>query len=283
MQQEHSVRMAVKFWDNRRELMLLCLLTCSMVPVVGEANAGAATNQPVIRIMPLGDSITESGKGHPSYRYFLWQRLAADGLRVDFVGSKHSIPDGSHAASDFDGDHEGHSGWRADQILARIPAWASSARPDIVLLHLGHNDLWQGEGVPATLKDLSDILDRVREVNPHVRVFIAQIIPSASISMETTAQLNEGIAELAHAKSTVSSPVTAVDQSSGFHAATMTRDGTHPNDEGERHMADRWYAALRPVLINMEADPADGGRELTTGVADEIDNGRQHIGKGSIR
>jgi lysophospholipase L1-like esterase len=76
--------------------------------------------------------------------------------------------------------------------------------------------------------------------------------------METTTELNEGIAALARASSTAASPVITVDHSTGFEAEAMTRDGTHPNDQGERHMADRWYTVLRPVLIEKEATLAEG-------------------------
>lgn len=279
-----TIGMSNKPWNNRDKIPVLCLLAC-MVPAGVEAfsAAGAPADQAVVRIMPLGDSVTESGNGHPSYRYFLWQRLTADGVRLDFVGSMLSRPEERLDASGFDGDHEGHSGWRTDQILARISVWAMSTRPDIVLLHLGHNDLWQGKGTANTLEDLAGILEHLRRVNPRVSILIAQIIPSASIPVQLTAELNDGIAELALATSTGSSPVIAVDHSTGFHVETMTRDGTHPNDDGERRMADRWYDALRPLLLKGVPMRSTARGEVTTGGASEIDNGRRHIGRDNIR
>ncbi|HET6675880.1 MAG TPA: SGNH/GDSL hydrolase family protein [Nitrospiraceae bacterium] len=250
-------------WNDRHKILVLCVLACTLL-AGGEAfsAAGVPADRAAVRIMPLGDSVTESGNGHPSYRYFLWQRLTADGVRMDFVGSKLSRPEERLDASGFDGHHEGHSGWRTDQVLARISVWALNARPDIVLLHLGHNDLWQGKGPANTLEDLAGILEHLRRVNPRVSILIAQIIPSNSIPMQMTAELNEGIAELALATSTGSSPVIAVDHSTGFHVETMTRDGTHPNDEGERRMADRWYDALRPLLLNGKRMRSTAGARL---------------------
>ncbi len=169
------------------------------------------------------------------------------------------------------------------QILARISVWAMSTRPDIVLLHLGHNDLWQGKGTANTLQDLAGILEHLRRVNPRVSILIAQIIPSASIPVQLTAEFNDGIAELAPATSTGSSPVIVVDHSTGFHVETMTRDGTHPNDDGERRMADRWYDALRPLLLKGVPMRSTARGEVTTGGAGEIDNGRRHIGRDNIR
>ena len=45
--------------------------------------------------------------------------------------------------SDFDINHEGHWGWRADEVLAKIDGWAEQTTPDIVLVHLGSNDILQ--------------------------------------------------------------------------------------------------------------------------------------------
>src|SRR3712207_891647 len=60
------------------------------------------------RIMPLGDSITESAAGMPTYRYFLWHLLKGEGYRIDFVGSMHGAYGGPPVNTDFDMDHEGH-------------------------------------------------------------------------------------------------------------------------------------------------------------------------------
>src|SRR5690242_19031704 len=80
-----------------------------------------------IRIMPLGDSITQSFSPHNSYRYYLWHLLLNQGYRVDFVGSLHGVGDGPPANPDFDMDHEGHAGFRADEIAANIQVWATRA------------------------------------------------------------------------------------------------------------------------------------------------------------
>src|SRR3712207_6588279 len=88
--------------------------------------------QKTARIMPLGDSITESSAGLPTYRYFLWKWAEGRGWSIDLVGSKRGTVNGPPAHADFDMDHEGHSGRRADEVLTQITAWASAANPDIV-------------------------------------------------------------------------------------------------------------------------------------------------------
>ena len=201
--------------------------------------------------MPLGDSITESSDGHASYRYYLWQHLMKAGHRVDFVGSQRGIPGGKLRYDDFDQDHEGHSGWRADEILLNVKGWATSAQPDIVLIHLGHNDLWQGESVTSTVEDLGAIIDTLRQVNPAVNILLAQLIPSTIPKFNTITTLNQAIAQLASKKTMTQSPVLLVDQFTGFNPPSETWDGVHPNDAGEARMADRWAVAVEQVLATV--------------------------------
>lgn len=211
-------------------------------PAIPPASSGP------IRIMPLGDSITESSSGFGSYRYYLWQELTREGFVVDFVGSMTGTGDESAGSSEFDSDHEGHPGWRADEVAARIEDWAGTAQPDLVLLHLGTNDLAQGQPPSDVIRDLATIVDRLRIANPHVHILLAKIIPMKADGPRDVLQLNGAIAAFAAATSTVDSPVECVDQFTGFDHAGMTWDGIHPNREGNRRMATIWHEALLPHL-----------------------------------
>ncbi|MBS2964878.1 GDSL family lipase, partial [Actinocrinis puniceicyclus] len=77
------------------------------------ANVALAESNGGVRVMPLGDSITDGNQTPGGYRIGLWQRFVSAGYKVDFVGSLFNGPStlGDH-------DHEGHSGWRIDQIDA---------------------------------------------------------------------------------------------------------------------------------------------------------------------
>ena len=71
--------------------------------------AAAVADNPVLRIMPLGDSITEgAGAGSTGgYRGPLWTKLVTeDHYNVDYVGSNTTNPDTTNG---MDRDHEGHS------------------------------------------------------------------------------------------------------------------------------------------------------------------------------
>jgi hypothetical protein len=82
--------------------LALAGLATATSPAAAESNGG-------VRVMPLGDSITEGTQVPGGYRIGLWQRLTAGGYRVDLVGSQFNGP-----AALGDHDHEGHPGWRID-------------------------------------------------------------------------------------------------------------------------------------------------------------------------
>jgi len=79
---------------------------------VGASNSPA----PPIRLLPLGDSITYGFDAAGGYRAPLCQLLTNAGDNIDFVGTQN----GNGVAGLPDGDHEGHPGWRIDQIYSII-------------------------------------------------------------------------------------------------------------------------------------------------------------------
>jgi lysophospholipase L1-like esterase len=201
--------------------------------------------------MPLGDSITEGGTPALSYRFHLDSLLHRGGYPFDFVGSLHGTHYDTAAATTWDSDHDGHFAWEAWRILPQIGGWARTYRPDIVLMHLGTNDIIHYQPadtmtvVNSTIGVLGAIIDTLRSVNPQIAVFIAQIIPDVyGSNRRFFDSLNTRIPTLAATKSTLASPVIVVDQNTGFNWATDLDDSYHPNASGASKMAAKWYAAL---------------------------------------
>ncbi|MCA9910973.1 MAG: hypothetical protein KC519_20100, partial [Anaerolineae bacterium] len=123
-------------------LLLLIAPTLSQIAsldFIGDARALAQSGG-ITTIMPLGNSITQGSGQQNSYRRALWQLIQAGGYGADFVGSQSSNFSAPPPNPDFDLNHEGHWGWRADQILAQLPGWAATYQPQVVLIHLGTND-----------------------------------------------------------------------------------------------------------------------------------------------
>jgi hypothetical protein len=217
---------------------------------------GDEDSSSAIRIMPLGDSITQADSEHDSYRRPLFRTLALEGHEVDFVGSLRSNHGGGPPRRDFDLDHEGHWGWRVDQVLEKIEGWVEAAKPDVLLVHLGSNDVFQRQSVSSTLEELSRLIDAVQRARPDASFLVARLITTAHPDPNSAiAELNEGILRLA-SKSTGRSTVSIVDLG-GFDAARMTYDGVHPNAEGEIYLADRWLDALERHLDERERGKSD--------------------------
>ncbi len=235
--------------------LIVLLLACetertpatSSAPVTSTAGTTAATA--LVRIMPLGDSITQGDSDHDTYRRPLWKSLRAEGYNVDFVGSLRVNHRGPPPSDDFDLDHEGHWGWRVDEILGDIRRWVEEHQPDIVLVHLGSNDVFQRQSLESTLDELGELIDTVREIRPQATFLLAQIIPTDSAAANARIQnLNARIPALAIAKSTPISRIFVVDQFTGFDPVSQTYDGVHPNPDGEIHLSDRWLQTLLEVL-----------------------------------
>lgn len=213
----------------------------------GPAQAAARAAAPV-RVMPLGDSIT----GSPGcWRALLWQRLQESGhLDVDFVGTR----PGDGCGFPYDGDNEGHGGFLATGIADQnlLPGWLSATRPDVVMMHLGTNDVWSSRPTGTILAAYTKLVQQMRASNPRMKILVARILPMNPSGCSTCAQgvvdLDSAIPGWAAGLHTARSPITVVDQWSGFETTTDTYDGVHPNDAGNRKIADRWYPALTSAL-----------------------------------
>ncbi|MET0414215.1 MAG: SGNH/GDSL hydrolase family protein, partial [Polyangiaceae bacterium] len=175
----------------------------------------------------------------------------------------------------FDADNQGYSSSLITEIAAGVtttrtcdpscPTMADvaqafvSADPDVVLMHFGTNDVWNGRAPADILNGYSQVVDAARAANPNVVVLVAQIIPM-NVTEATCAgctcagcptavpQLDQQIVGWAASKSTAESPVVVVDQLTGYDATADNRDGVHPNDSGSQKIADRWLTALTPLF-----------------------------------
>lgn len=202
----------------------------------------------IVRILPLGDSITRGTTGHWSYRRNLEAALVDGDCSFDLVGNEFGPASGPGVAL-ADRDHEGHGGFRTDQIRAGLPGWLPGNEPDWVLLHIGTNDVLQGTSISAAITQIGLIIDILRDANANVGILLAQVIPNRPGNEASVVALNDGIASLAAQKDQPgTSPVIVVDHYSGYSTFTHNYDEVHPNDAGEAIMAQRWAQALLPMI-----------------------------------
>lgn len=199
-----------------------------------------------IKIMPLGDSITY-GEGIPSYggyRNLLGALLESDGIRFDFVGSQRS---GEESLADP--DNEGHPGWRIANIREAIATegWLETYQPDIILLHIGSNDLRYGNQV-YTAEKLSLLLDDILARLPETHVIVARIIRTRWGSDSKHIYYNNKILEIVASKGEQVSMVDMQDVLSRGDFTTLY----HPSPRGYDKMAHAWETAILALRLTEE-------------------------------
>jgi lysophospholipase L1-like esterase len=220
------------------------LVVLAVGVIVGVIVRPAQSAAVPVRIMPLGDSIT-AGPG--CWRAKLWNRLQTNGYtNIDFVGGV-SDGGGCNPGFAYDFDHEGHGGFSATGIAD------NNQLPDIVLVHLGTNDMWGGHIPLATkLTAFTKLVGQMRANNASVKIVVAQIIPMSASACATcpadVVAFNNAIPGWAAGLTTAQSPIFVADLWTGFNANTDAGDGVHPNDAGFTKMANSWYPVVSQVL-----------------------------------
>jgi lysophospholipase L1-like esterase len=244
--------------------------------LVLNVGAASAESNGGVRVMPLGDSITEGTQVPGGFRIGLWQRLTTNRYTVDLVGSQFNGPStlGDH-------DHEGHPGWRIDQIDANIVGWLNTFNPRTVLLHIGTNDVLQNFNLGGAPGRLSTLIDRITNTKPAADVFVAQIIPLSNSGQDAAARtFNAAIPGIVQSKVNAGKRVHLVDMHSALSTADLI-DGVHPTAGGYDKMAAAWFTALRSVPGTI-GDPANSTDLLTNGSLESGTSGWSAFGAGTL-
>ncbi|MER5199762.1 GDSL-type esterase/lipase family protein, partial [Streptomyces sp. NPDC002884] len=205
---------------------------------------------PTIRVMPLGDSIT-TGVGssdYSGYREKLYISLdedaegKTDGKGVDFVGSQQ----GGDAP---DIDHEGHSGWRIDQISDFAACRVNQLRPTVVTLHAGTNDLNQFYDTGNAPSRLSGLIDTIQKNSPGVTVVVATLVPTTKPEIQALiTPYNKAITDMVNVRKGKGERVLVANMSA-LSTADLA-DKLHPNDAGYAKMAVAFDSAIEQATRN---------------------------------
>ncbi|MCF7553241.1 SGNH/GDSL hydrolase family protein [Pseudonocardia sp. WMMC193] len=204
-----------------------------------------------LRVMPLGASSTV-GLGSPAtagYRGPLYTDLAADGIRVDYVGSQHTGFPGM-----ADPDNEGHSGWTLERMIPRARGWVAAADPDVVLLHMGTNDVNTGASGATAAARLDRLLGEVFAGAPRTHVIVAGIwaaLPTHLADRAEFARLVPGIVADYRAQGR---SIEFVDTSNLLGGKDFT-DALHANAGGYAKIATMWSTEISGWLAARRAAP----------------------------
>jgi len=197
-----------------------------------------------LKIMPLGDSITEI----TCWRALVWDQLAQAGLadKVQYVGSQNSNPQNCKPqTANWDQHHEGHSGWLAVDIANNyLTNWLKSTPADIVMFMLGTNDVTRGKTTDDVIAAYTKMVGIIRAANPKTKIIVDLVIP-LSFSNAPIQAINARIPAWAAGLNTTESPIVVADCYTGFQTSYL-RDGVHPNLDGDKVIASR----VRPLLLD---------------------------------
>jgi hypothetical protein len=223
-------------------------------------------------IMPLGDSITWGSGGVPGgYRMHLYSDLSNAGYSFTFVGTSTENPS-SLLRQAGQTHHEGHPAYRIDQIANNIdgndPSGNSISNnnggfwfhkptpPDVVLLHIGTNDILQNFQTSTMAMRLDKLIGQIVADSPTSRILVSSIIPLVDANQNQLVQAyNTQIRNVIVPKyESLGDNVFFVDQypnfvdANGNVLARLLPDGIHPNQTGYDLMGDTWAAALQQTV-----------------------------------
>jgi hypothetical protein len=250
--------------DTNRRVSFACDL--------GAQGTGYLCDQ-TFKVMPLGDSKTEgafnAGTQH-SWRGYLRAKLIQENYKIDYVGDRSQRAHGD--VLPYDNDHAGHGGYtigpdtqtfctgcETTGIFEHIDQWLPPANPDIVVLSIGINDMFDVAGRPANYKTTApqryqDLVNKIIQLKPGVKIIACTVEPvkwstAFSAAGSDLGNLNDKIRQIANASASDNIFLAEVhDDFMTTYAASDFYDDVHLNQQGAAKVANTIFSALTGVL-----------------------------------
>ncbi|MEO1206805.1 MAG: GDSL-type esterase/lipase family protein, partial [Pseudomonadota bacterium] len=196
-----------------------------------------------VRVLPLGDSITDGLAVAGSYRALLWESLVEDnGLWLDYVGNFSNNP----GPNLHDPDHQGIPFGSATTAAADINATLTANPTDIALIMLGTNDVAFENGpnvIPQTQSEILTIMQAIDLANPDAQIYLATVTPRTDPALQAVIEAyNAALPEFVLSAQTSGIDVTLVDMSAV--GVNDLYDSVHPNATGHTEISTAWAASL---------------------------------------
>ncbi|KAL3429083.1 hypothetical protein BDV09DRAFT_180952 [Aspergillus tetrazonus] len=237
---------------------------------------------PTLRLLPLGDSITKgSGSSDDNgYRRRLHDLLLNDAdtggdndddraSKVDFIGT---FRNGNFE----DRDHQGLSGKRISDIAAASDR-VVKARPNVILVHVGTNDLDKPVDPVETAPDrLRALLDGLREACPDAAILVSEVMLNTHTDVQAKINVfNQALNGIVTEKQNAGEHIAVVPMGNLLTSEDLAaNDYKHPGNQGYKKMADAWFNAI---------DEANSRGWIKNPVEPEVTSGVGLGGTGSSR
>ena len=221
-----------------------------------------------VKIMPLGNSITSGkigGNKVGGYRDDLATLLNNEGVTYDLVGS---LTDGSG----FDADHEGHDGETTDYVNSQIESWLTTYSPDIILIHIGTNDIQGQVPLENIRNNINSIVDKIHHQDNQTAIVLSSLIPRTDNYDTTTTELNDLLLESYYTHLNNGYKIYYAGQNEAFKSNVNWRthfmyegDDVHPNENGYQKMAQVYYVEVMNILNESGSIVTDNFNRLDLG------------------
>ncbi|KAG0154677.1 hypothetical protein PDIDSM_245 [Penicillium digitatum] len=190
-----------------------------------------------LRVLPLGASITmgyksEDGNG---YRKWIRQQLRYAGWEVDMVGTMKS-------GTMHDNDHDGHIGWRIDQIASHAKLIIPQ-QPNLILLNAGTNDALQNYKVATAGQRMDSLLTYLFDNIPNTTIILSTLTFNGKKPQLST-EISTQYLELAAKRRARNESLVLADMSTFIRWKQLV-DNIHPTAAGYEEMASVWWAAIQ--------------------------------------
>ncbi|MBN1155354.1 T9SS type A sorting domain-containing protein [candidate division KSB1 bacterium] len=248
----NAARLSILRDLTRKRIRRLPILFILLNILIGTGQAHAQ-----IRIMPLGNSITHGEKeSNPigGFRDDLAFMLSDEAVEFDLVGT---FNDGNSLYP----WHQGDPGKTASYLASQITNWLTQTYPDIVLLHIGTNDIYSGYTIERIVTDIERILEQIWIYDPDIPILLCSTIPRNDAKNDNNTRLARAIHDLAVEKIRAYYPLRYVGQNEVFvsnpnWAVDYLGDLWHPNNLG--------YSVMAEVYFNTIMTELTAGRRLVT-------------------
>ncbi|KAJ5520741.1 Lipase GDSL [Penicillium fimorum] len=230
------------FWVVQACLIWLTLVSAS--PTISDRSGSdvfmlqARDTKPFpLRILPLGASITMGYKSKDGngYRKWLREQLRYAGWEVDMVGTLKS-------GTMHDNDHDGHTGWRIDQIAAHAEKIISQ-QPNLILLNAGTNDALQDYKVDTAGKRMDSLLTYLFDKIPNTTIILSTLTYNGK-NTELGTDISMQYLKLAADRRAQNDRLVIADMGT-FIQWDQFVDKIHPTAAGYKEMASVWWAAIQ--------------------------------------
>ena len=248
-------------------VLLVLLLTAAHAELV----LTNFTSAHPLKIMAVGDSITDDCEVNGAWRLYLQPLLETNGYAFTFVGRESSNPAGRFTKT----NHEGmcgaviappgvfaaHGYATTNTYLQRTVADAlTNATPDLVLILIGANDIGRGRDPWLTAtNDMPHLLDLIFSNAPNANILLAKITTLQNAIINglnygayalNVPIYNAALQGVVNQRRAAGQNVFLADMFSVVNYSTMFNgDHLHPNAAGLQVVASEWLTRIKSLTI----------------------------------